>query len=729
MTRGSRAVRHVLALCVAVAAGCTTLPADEVSTLLRDGRPQAALAAAEAALQATPGDARLRALAQRSREMALQRALVAADRARAAGLWDAAEAALDQARTLDPAQPRLRELSEALARERRQADALARAEAALRGGDADAAADLLDRVLAESPQHPGALALRQRIAPPLPPAALPAALARAYRQPVTLEFREAPLRSVFEALSRSQDLNFVFDRDVRGDTPVTLFLRDVPLDEALGLVLRTQQLERKVLNGNTLLIYPDTAAKQRQHQDLVTRTLYLGNADPKSVLGAIRAIAKTQDAYVDERLGAIVVRDTPAIVRSIEALVATLDLPEPEVVLDLEVLEVASSRLDELGLQWPEEVRFGVVGADGSVPSRIALPRDLGRLDLRGSIANPALVATLRGTDGSTHTLAKPTIRARNREKAQVHVGEKLPVFASTPATANVPGTTTVSYLDVGIKLDVQPVVQLDNEVTIDVELEVSNLVRQVAGPAGSVGYQIGTRRTKTALRLRDGETQVLAGLVNDEDRRSASGIPGLASLPLVGRLFGVHNDNRSQTEVVLLITPHVLRNIPLPPLSLTLRPGGTAADPGAPSLRLSERARASAPAGRGAAPVAPAGPAAVADDAPSRLRLSGGARVAPGGTVSVTLANPTALRVSGELEFDPTWLANAAVDAPAGPRAPFTLAPGEDFVLVLRVSPQAAAGQQTEVVVTGLSASARDGTPALVEADGRAEIEVGDAR
>ncbi|MCA1416939.1 hypothetical protein I6F30_38340, partial [Bradyrhizobium sp. NBAIM20] len=133
-----------------------------------------------------------------------------------------------------------------------------------------------------------------------------------------------------------------------------------------------------------------------------------------------------------------------------------------------------------------------------------------------------------------------PKIRVRNRDKAKVHIGQKLPVFTTT---TNFGGSTSVaasvSYLDIGLKLDVEPSIQLDNDVVIKVGLEVSNLIRQVTGPGGTTAYEIGTRNTSTTLRLADGETQVLAGLINDEDRKSAVGIPGLSRLPVLGRLFG----------------------------------------------------------------------------------------------------------------------------------------------------------------------------------------------
>jgi general secretion pathway protein D len=518
-------------------------------------------------------------------------------------------------------------------------------------------------------------------------------LSAALQKPVTLEFREAPLRSVFEALARSHGVNAVFDKDVRADTRVTLFLRDVALDEALRMLLRTQQLDAKVLNANTLLVYPATAAKQREHQDLVARTIYLTHADVKNTVTLLRNIAKVQEIHADERLNAIVLRESPEVVRLVEDLVAAIDLPDAEVMIDVEVLEVSSARLDELGLKWPERINFGVFDSDGRGDGTVALNRDL-RLSAR--IVNPAVVATLRGSKDNGNTLANPSIRARNREKAQVHVGEKLPVFTTT-SVPNAGVAAAVSYLDVGIKLDVEPSVQLDDEVQIKVGLEVSNVLRQVSGPAGSIGYQVGTRRTSTTLRLRDGETQVLAGLLRDEDLRNMSGLPGLSSLPLLGRLFGVQADTRNKTEIVLLMTPRVLRNLPVPDASQLQVAAGTALNPGAQPLRLGERARAALAPGRGGP--APAATQAAAPPPPAGLELASSGKVAVGGTVAVTLHNRGLERVAGELVFDPSLLRNAAGSEDNG-RLGFELQPGEQRAFVLRAQP-GSAGRSSEVSVS----------------------------
>jgi len=693
-------------LALLLLAGCALPVVDEAERLSRSSRYEEALARLDEALARHPDDATLRTAQGRQRDRVVVQALSRADLAQAGGRLDEAERLVARVRALDPQQPRLGAIQAQLAQDRRtqQRQAAQRAEAAARA------------------------------AAPVPPPALPQALASAYQKPVALEFREAPLRQVFEALARSTGVNFVFDKDVRGDAKVTVFLRGVTLDEALRVILATQALDRKLLNDSTVLVYPNTVAKQREHQELVTRSLYLVNADARQLLTLVRTMTKTRDLYADERLNALVVRDTPEVVRQVEQLIATLDLAEPEVMMAIEVMEVATNRLDELGLSWPDTVQYGLPGVSGLVA--------LGdRASFRASVVNPALLATLRGDSGSTNLLANPTIRARNREKAKVQIGEKLPVFSTTSATVNVGASTAISYLDVGLKLDVEPTVQLDGDVTIKVSLDVSNLLRERSGPGGSLAYQVGTRLTTTSLRLRDGETQVLAGLINDEDRQRAVGVPGLSTMPLLGKLFGVQGDTRNKTEIVMLITPRIVRRLEPPAPAAATLASGTDNLPGAPSLRLRATARAAlapAPGARPAAPLADAGdaageapattvppPAPAAAEPGARVQLSASAEATVGGTVAVTLANRSALRVSGELVFDGQALqpasAGAAVDAG---RAAFSLAPRGDAVVVLRVLP-AAAGQRLLVQAANLLATDPAGQPAAVQVDGEALVSV----
>jgi general secretion pathway protein D len=412
-------------------------------------------------------------------------------------------------------------------------------------------------------------------------------LAAAMRKRVTLEFREAGIRAVFDLLSKNTGVNFILDREVRPDLRTSIAVENSTVEDVIRFLLVTNQLERKVLNENTLLIYPNTPAKNREYKDLVVRSFYLANADVKQTANMIRALVKTRDLFIDEKLNLLVIRDTPEAVRIAERLVAAQDLGEPEVMLEVEVLEVGSNVLQQIGIQWPGQVSYSVIGGAG-VPGTVTLPEWLGRDSrlIQMTLSDPLFVLSLMKQDGRTNVLANPRIRVKNRDKARIHIGDKVPVITST-TTATGFVSESVSYLDIGLKLEVEPSVYLEGEVGIKVGLEVSNIVREIRSATGTVTYQVGTRNAATTLRLKDGETQVLAGLINDEDRRTASKVPGLGDLPLVGRLFSHNRDTISKTEIVLLITPHVIRNLARPDSRLEKFHSGTEAEVGGAPLAL----------------------------------------------------------------------------------------------------------------------------------------------
>jgi general secretion pathway protein D len=720
--------RSAAALALALAAGCATTAIDEANRQSRAGAHQAAYDTLQSALAADPDNAALKAALLRQRERLVLHGLAQADLARANGRLDEARRQLEIVRQLEPGNPRVNGLTREIDRGVRHDLRLAEARTAIAQGRLPQAEAIVREVLAETPGHPGGQALRAQLLQAAERTAAPpaAGLGPAFQKPVSLEFRDAPLRQVFEALARTTGVNFVFDRDVRGDARITVFLRNVTLDEAVRVVLSTQALDRKLLNESTVLIFPNTQAKQREHQELVTRSLFLRNVDAKQALTLVRTMAKTRDLHADDRLNALIVRDTPEVVRLVEQLLATIDLPDPEVVLDVEVMEIATDRLLELGLQWPSQFEYTVPGVLGSVP--------VNEGGFKWMVATPAVVANLRSTAGAANLLANPSIRARSREKARVQIGQKLPVFTTT-STANVGVSTSVSYLDVGLKLEVEPTVQLDGEVTIRLGLEVSNLLGEVRGPQGSIAYQVGTRATATSLRLADGETQIMAGLISDEDRRQAAGIPGLVQLPVVGRLFGVHSDSRSKTEIVMLMTPRIVRTLPTPDAREATLAAGTDTMPGAPTLRLRPQARAGvgAAAGGRPAPAASAGPAPAAPGASApaaaapaaALVLASSPQARIGDVATVTLVNRSALRVRGELAYDDRLLQPASPVPGAGAgRLPFTLEPRAEFAVALRPRPDAA-GQTLDVSVVSIEALDDAGQPVDLRVEGEARFAV----
>ncbi|MGK2899647.1 MAG: secretin N-terminal domain-containing protein [Burkholderiaceae bacterium] len=714
-TRRRTSTAQIALLCALLSA-CASPALREADSLAVSGRHELALAVLDAARQKDPADNALRAAQQRQRELTIATLASQADAARVAGRLDVAGVLLARLEALDPSHLRVHSLRSELGRAERHRQALAAASRALDTGRIAEATAKLREVASESPGLPAARALQRRIAEMTPEPPPPDAMGSAFQKRLTLEFREASLRSVFESVGRTSGVNFVFDKDVRADAKISVLLRDVTLDEAMRVILSTQQLDRKLLNDSSMLIYPNTPAKQQEHQELVTRSFYLANADAKQAQLLIKTMAKTRDVYIDERLNLLIVRDTPEIIRLSERLIASIDLPEPEVMLEVEVMEIGTNRLNELGLQWPETIEYGVPDFVGSITRA-------DRSSFRASIANPALIATLRGNSGTTNLIANPKLRARNREKAKVQIGERLPVF-TTSTIANAGVATSVSYVDTGLKLEVEPSVQLDNDVIMKVSLEVSNLIGQVTGPQGAIAYRVGTRNATTSLRLRDGETQILAGLINDEDRKAVQGVPGVSELPVVGRLFGVHSDTRNKSEVVLLITPRVVRNLGLPDAATIAGPGGSYANPGATGMRLRPAAKIALPMSTAPGASAAARPAGDGAAAPQPgvaiLEITTSGQATVGETVSVTLQSRSNVALQGQIQFDAELLQFAG--AAEGDPLAFALEPMGQKVFVLRARP-GSAGKSTQVRVEGLGTGAAAGAALAVRVEGDGNV------
>lgn len=696
--------------------------------------PEAALLDLQEKVAADPRNLELRSYFVRQRDMLTVRQVAVADQARAAGRFDEAEAALAIARRYDPRHPRVIAGLEAIAAQKRRNLLALDAEKMLVKGDFAGAEAAARGVLAGESGHLGARAVMRRLdernaARDPQPAALKGPLAK----PVTLEFRDAPLRGVLEVLARESGLNFVLDKDVRPDIKVSIFVRKSSIDDVLKLLMLTQQLERKLLNENSILIYPNTPAKQKDYQELVTRSFYLANADPKQAMAMIKQMVKTKDVFVEEKLNLLVMKDTPDAVRLAERLIANLDLAEPEVMLEVEVMEISRNKLLELGLRFPDQIGYGILQpattSAVSTTTGTTVTQNLGGQLLAGNInlretgsvvpfvANPGLLLNLKDQDGTSNILANPRIRVKNRDKARIHIGEKLPIFTTT-STANVGVSASVNYLDVGLKLEVEPSVHLDDEVAIKVNLEVSSIVKEVLGPANSLAYQVGTRSAVTSLRLKDGETQVLAGLISDEERSSANRLPGFGELPGLGRLFSSQRDVENKTEIVLLITPRVVRNVIQPGLASATQSAGTEASVGAAPLLLGPVAGGAA-GGRVSGGVAPMAPAAqapvvvtplVGDSGPTELSLDAPAQVRPGEAFAVSIHVTGSTGEGGPLLLAYDTAVVEPLDQPGegGDALALTLPAGASGSVTARFRPRPGAAGATSFSV--LSAQARIG-------------------
>jgi len=672
----------------ALLAGCAATTAyREGNALLAEGKSEQGLAKLEEAVRLDPKNAEYRIALTSRRAALVNRVLANGDAARREGRLTDAEKSYRQVQVFDPENAMSRQGLEALVAERRHRQMVADAEAMFKKGgsqDIALALDKLRPVLTENPEQKDALNLKARIDEVRSKTPRPETkLAAIYRKPVTLEFRDAPLKSVFDVVSKLSGLNIFFDRDIRPDLKATIVTKNTSVEDAVRLLLVTNQLEQKVLNENSILIYPSTPQKLKEYQTLAVRSFYLTNADVKAVSNTIKTIVKTKDMVIDERLGIIMMRDTPEAIRMAERIVALQDLSDPEVMLEVEVMEIKRSRLLELGIQWPSQLTLTPLTAtqaatdttpSADTPLTLSALAHLNPSKIKATIGSAVINARKEDQDGNI--LANPRIRVRNKEKAKIMIGDRVPVITTTSTSTGFV-SESVNYVDVGLKLEVEPNIYLDEEVAIKVNLEVSSLVREVLSKSGSLSYQIGTRGANTVLRLKDGETQILAGLISDEDRTTANKVPGIGELPVVGRLFGSQKDDTQRSEILLSITPRIVRSIRRPDLLTAEFESGTEASIGAESLKL-EPDKADAGTAKPSAGAAPTSAAAAAP------KPSG---IAPQGQpVPLVAAVPTAAtRVASAVETP------AAVAATIGFnwQAPAQVKAGEQFSAVLRVSSQ----------------------------------------
>jgi general secretion pathway protein D len=393
-------------------------------------------------------------------------------------------------------------------------------------------------------------------------------------KPITLKLADTSIKEAFLILSKLSGVNFLFDEDVK-DKRVTLTLEDVRFEQALDMLTTVANLSRKVLSENTIIVYPTTPAKQSQYQDHFIRTFFLSNIDAKKAVNLVRSIIAVKKIFVNEELNAIVVRDDPDVINMVQKILDANDIADSELMLDVEILEVDRSKLLKLGLELSPttaSARITDGGSSGTTTGTTTATTSGGSVTL-STLSNlgpsnflftlPSVVANLRAENSGAEILANPKIRVKNHGKAKIHIGERVPIITSSTNLGVI--TENIQYQDVGVKLDVEPWIHQNNEVSMKVKLEVSTLGAQVSGTQ-TVAFRIGARTTETELRLHDRETQIIGGLINDEERTTVTRVPGLGDIPGLGYLFSSHDRNKVKTDILMSITPYILRNLSVPP-------------------------------------------------------------------------------------------------------------------------------------------------------------------
>jgi len=401
-------------------------------------------------------------------------------------------------------------------------------------------------------------------------------------QPISLEFPQpVSIFSIYRALGQAFGINVLFDPNLR-DQEIAIDLKDVTAQAALETLMRAAGHFYKVMDEHTIIIAQDTPQNRRTYEDLVIQTFFLSNAEVKDMLTILRSLIDARKIAVNEQLNAIILRDTADKVKVAERIIEANDKSKAEVVVDVELLQINTARLRDLGVSLSSYsvgqsldlgtstggTGTGGTGGTGTTPT----PSGVRLSDLQfinqsnWLLTIPSFLYNFVKSNTDAQLLAKPQLRITEGEKASLVIGDRVPIPLTTFNTANNVGgnivpITSFQYQDVGIRIDMEPRVHHNQEVTLKVKVQVSNLNGNVQGSGGQSQPIIGNREIDTVIRLQDGETNFLAGLIRTDETNSDQGIPGLSEIPVLGRLFSNKRNEGQRTDVILTMTPHIIRN------------------------------------------------------------------------------------------------------------------------------------------------------------------------
>jgi general secretion pathway protein D len=389
------------------------------------------------------------------------------------------------------------------------------------------------------------------------------------KEPMSLSFpNPTNVKDIYSALGQAFGINVVYDPRLK-DNKITIDLRDVTAERSLEMVMQAAGHFYKVLDEGSVIIVEDTPQNRRDYEDLVVKTFFLSNADVKDVNNSIRALIDARRLSVNESLNSLVIRDTADKVAIAERLIAANDKSRAEVLIDVELIQVDASKLRDIGMSlssYTFPVTLNPEPITGSATNRVPLDQLSSITRSMWGVVVPNVTVSLVKSAGEAETLAQPQLRITEGEKGNLVIGDKVPIPTTTFNTSqtvggNVVPVTAFQYQDVGIKIDVEPRVHHNNEVTLKLQVEVSELGENVRVAEGQFQPKIGTRTISSTIRLKDGETSLLAGLFKYSRREDQAGIPWLSDIPGIGGLFRSNFSEIKKSDLILTLTPHIVRN------------------------------------------------------------------------------------------------------------------------------------------------------------------------
>ena len=413
--------------------------------------------------------------------------------------------------------------------------------------------------------------------------------ARAMGQPLidltsklpSLKFNSASLRDILNFIGTQSGINITYDQSYQ-DRAYTINLEDVTVEQALQQIMVSNQLFYKVLNPKTILVIPDNAANHAKYDEMVVRVFYISHADVAELAQVINSMMRISTMPVQpivlqgKTSNTITVRATAQVVEIIERLIRANDKPRAEVLIDVQILEVNRRRIKQLGLNLSQYALGGTFSPEvappntgGTIPPGSPPPFNLNTISQGVSTADfyltvPTAVLRFLATDSQTKLIAKPQLRGAEGSKLTLNLGDEIPivqtVFGAPVAGgfASIP-QSSFTYRNVGINMEMTPRVTYDGDIRLELSVESSALGASVE-VGGQNAPSFSSRKVTTTLRLREGESNLLAGLLRDEQRKILTGFPGLMNVPILRALFGQSDDTVEQSDIVMLLTPRVIR-------------------------------------------------------------------------------------------------------------------------------------------------------------------------
>ena len=393
-------------------------------------------------------------------------------------------------------------------------------------------------------------------------------------EPLLINFVNTGLRDILTFIGNYSGINVTFDRDFQ-DRSITLKLEDVSLEQGLQQIMIANQLFYKVLNERTIIVATDSTAKRVQYEEQVIRTFFVSHSDATELsqllIGLVRVAGQAVQPQIvpNKTANTITVRATGAVVQIVERIIDANDKPRAEVMVDVQILEVSRERTKSYGLDLGSYA-ISLAFSPEQAPAETAKPFNLNTISTGVSTADfylavPSAVVRFLESDSQTKVLAKPNLRGTEGQKLSLNLGEDVPVPSTTftplaAGGASANPLTSYGYRTIGIIVNMTPTrVTYEGDILLDITIE--NSARgQDTNIAGQNLPSFFSRKVETKLRLRDGESNLLAGLLREDERRSLTGFPGVMRLPIVKQLFSTNDNIITQTDIVMLLTPRIVR-------------------------------------------------------------------------------------------------------------------------------------------------------------------------